>query len=847
MQGWGLARPTPQAPLRTLDADAQSSSLDGRAAPSSAGDEIKYLDIPSDFAPSDAHTALSTPSEHNSWLGDSAVESSDDAANYATVHATQMRQLGARGTSGATQRRPHFTQPVDYTSMRTQPQMAPQDARRGLEATANLPVPSLLPSPPAHHSLGHIQAGRQGENANVTPLRAATTRTTRSMQLARQPGAPPGGDTPLAGATRNMTLTSLEVIPEDSVIPLPPSSHTRGESMNAVPLRSGDGNEETAAPRRVPLAALAVSEEVTRDPDEDEYTDTDAEADEDGAPDEDSDEDKENTTSLAPHIPSDSLQDQRSTQATMIRVPLHQYLASRTERPSTAAGWIAPSTSYETMRDGWILVKDSTGPQNAPTNIVGRASNALAGDEAQSLLYRPPNPVPGQRASGSTSSEPASSEALASAQSTSRAPAYNNLPFTFTEPMGQRPINPSHAHTLYIAQPQTHRHDVSVGMATTMSSQLTPMALSNPIHTPNAVAGPSTQPTPTAQSLPLTPVPEEGFPLVYRDDPEALVTGLDPERLRQWWQQPMENTLLLQLFGEGYPRIGQARQLTEQITQIIHDITGESNFVVAAPERNWATQDNGQRTYPSTWCIQGLSPQAVLLLTERRVWSTPIITMMAYRRALHFPRFLMTVQGFAHNTNNDVENTVRATIMSEQFLVYTTQLVQLNPLFRSLNARDFATSLLQNAEVRVLSLQNSNIIANIFIDSPTNSIERWREWRDVLSRLPFSSPINTTGWAKRLSPCRGCHGADHPTHMCPFPELQEWHGRSMAPAIPQFGPPMPGQPGDDPNQQSGIRGTRRRRDDEDGDDDAYWRDRQGGAPRGSRRGNLRGRRGRGGF
>ncbi|KAI0753196.1 hypothetical protein C8Q80DRAFT_1118390 [Daedaleopsis nitida] len=281
----------------------------------------------------------------------------------------------------------------------------------------------------------------------------------------------------------------------------------------------------------------------------------------------------------------------------------------------------------------------------------------------------------------------------------------------------------------------------------------------------------------------------------------------------------------------------QARELTEILEEVIKDITGETPFIVIAPERIWRhPQSTSQMRSPTAWSVQDLSPHAVRSLTTRRLWSFQSITFMAYPCEHSIPEFVITVQGFTQKNKLLITKSIMDTLCQEDTLLYTGSLAQDNPEFAGRNPYDAAHEILTQARVEVLVFQNRNIVANVYMRPPMASFKLWREWRDHLSTIEFSNPRNSTGRALPLPPCRGCHGEDHPTHMCPFPSITGWIGRSMEITAPQFGPPLTTDGGTNVrNDTQQYRGVRRRRDDEfeyGEDEQQYQNNRCGGPSRG---------------
>ncbi|KAH9848644.1 hypothetical protein C2E23DRAFT_862489 [Lenzites betulinus] len=271
----------------------------------------------------------------------------------------------------------------------------------------------------------------------------------------------------------------------------------------------------------------------------------------------------------------------------------------------------------------------------------------------------------------------------------------------------------------------------------------------------------------------FTPTPCGGFPEVAWQDPEALFYGLPRSRMVAMLDHATGTRLALQVFNLGFPQPAEIRSITNAIIGALQAITGELEILVVPPERDIGGDDRGAP--PVTWLVLGFSEETRRRLLARGVWSCFTITFLVYDAKIRIPRLLGTVGGFAHDHNNSIFAAVRAVLGGPRVLPHILQLVATNPAFVGTRPEAAARAILNSLQVRVSLLQNGNLIAAIFIDSPTQSVGRWRDWRNVIVGLPFPSPLNSTGRFRRPAACAGCHGADHPTHLCPFPDVPGWN------------------------------------------------------------------------
>ncbi|OJT12033.1 hypothetical protein TRAPUB_11406 [Trametes pubescens] len=279
---------------------------------------------------------------------------------------------------------------------------------------------------------------------------------------------------------------------------------------------------------------------------------------------------------------------------------------------------------------------------------------------------------------------------------------------------------------------------------------------------------------PSRKEYHLTAAPDGGFPEIHHPYPESLIADLEPDRVINMWGRKEEEVLLLFIHNMGTPKAGQSRPLTEEVTNLVNDRTGEEGFVVVAPQPVW-TPTGRVIGAPKTWAIYGLKSENVTLLVELGTASSDRITAHFFRRILYIPKCLYTAQGYCHNTGNDIQETIRSAFNKGPIYDSILSLVQGNPEYDHLQPHEAATLVVASLVIRVDVIGNQNLQAVIFCDTPTASADLWRQWRQWLMDIPFRSLVNPPSYAKPIETCPGCHSADHTAHMCRFPLIQGWN------------------------------------------------------------------------
>lgn len=276
------------------------------------------------------------------------------------------------------------------------------------------------------------------------------------------------------------------------------------------------------------------------------------------------------------------------------------------------------------------------------------------------------------------------------------------------------------------------------------------------------------------QRLAFTPAPAQGWDTIHRIDPEELLGGVDPEKLAGLLEEDPNSTVMVRLYGVRHPTPNQVREATENLTTLTREATRETGFKIIPPDAS-AYSEGTQRGEPPVWAIVRLSRGAAQRFVNGQVFSSQLLS--AFTAALDSSpgRFLFNLGGFTHDDDGDIIRTVWETFNGPQILPSIIRLARGNPAFSNMSPEEAASVVLASLEVQVSTLDNGNLVAAVFCDSPTASTPLWRQWRDNMLGIRFRSLFNSTATVRRPSRCGGCHSASHLTHLCPFPAVPGWY------------------------------------------------------------------------
>jgi hypothetical protein len=81
----------------------------------------------------------------------------------------------------------------------------------------------------------------------------------------------------------------------------------------------------------------------------------------------------------------------------------------------------------------------------------------------------------------------------------------------------------------------------------------------------------------------------------------------------------------------------------------------------------------------------------------------------------------------------------------------------------------------------VLIVNDTNTVAwRLHITPPTNNRDSWSQLRRLFGKLRIMTALHGTAQLQRAFKCRICPAIDHPTPLCPLPDLPGWLGPTPA-------------------------------------------------------------------
>lgn len=289
---------------------------------------------------------------------------------------------------------------------------------------------------------------------------------------------------------------------------------------------------------------------------------------------------------------------------------------------------------------------------------------------------------------------------------------------------------------------------------------------------------PTFQPLSTVAERPeFTPRPAGGFPKIHGDRPFSLFAN-QPASQRQAWSNMSGPKLGIQVYDEDASNPTDAVRLAGTLAATIERIFNIKNVAIATPQVD--SPPTSANSPPFTFLAHGFSRDIAAAMLHQGTYSSRLITFHVFKICWTLPRFICGFSGFTSTDELAIKVAIRNALQEEHAIELITDLVSGNPHFRHVTTGNAFYRVLNSLEITVIDNRLPGgfraPIVNIYMDSPTVDPAKWIVWRNFVFSLKISTDFLGTATGMPNRPCTGCHSADHPRGLCPFPNIPGWNG-----------------------------------------------------------------------
>lgn len=280
------------------------------------------------------------------------------------------------------------------------------------------------------------------------------------------------------------------------------------------------------------------------------------------------------------------------------------------------------------------------------------------------------------------------------------------------------------------------------------------------------------------EKIPLTPIPPSGaFDKPHLAEVDSLHYRQLPAQLVDWATAPGSKVFVTRYGATVWSEKGSTQALLEEVLKAL----GFPDALVAPPVAEGRREHDG----PVVFLVYGLTEGEQRTLLKRFCWSTPLCTFFCYPPCVQpIPTHIGQFSGFVRPDEAGIRAAFLHHLSQGQLAQLIGHLAAEHPDYAGLPEETAVARVLSTVRVTVLTMKEPGgflrkHVANLYINSPTMYVDKWKIFRATLRRYVYTSGLLGAGRFRPRSaapPCSGCLGADHPRGLCPFPHLPHWHG-----------------------------------------------------------------------
>ncbi|KAF9455383.1 hypothetical protein BDZ94DRAFT_1369154 [Collybia nuda] len=349
-----------------------------------------------------------------------------------------------------------------------------------------------------------------------------------------------------------------------------------------------------------------------------------------------------------------------------------------------------------------------------------------------------------------------------------------------TEPQNTDPTT-QEAHSTN-PHPNTHQTDSSNPDDHTTSTPTNEPSKNDPSATDALVAinGVVTN----TNGLRRTAIPGDGFPVPQLGD--SVWRNIPPTMKANWTAKPGPKAWA-RLYRAYYTEDMSSQ--AQDIKKLIERFTNAPDVLVSTPiAENRPSPASGP---PHHFLISGLSQHAHDRLINTRVIATETTIILTIPFIQPLPEYIGTLENFSlgesEHDKKIVANTVKSALETNPGITafVNDHLPRTNP----------RTTLPTPTSIRIETLRirtsktTNKVVWNIYcVNPPPLPFNKYIQWAKMIKGLNF--PTEDFGAGRMRSTdhrginkqfhCAGCKSCDHPTGLCPLPDIQGWLGPAHA-------------------------------------------------------------------
>lgn len=196
---------------------------------------------------------------------------------------------------------------------------------------------------------------------------------------------------------------------------------------------------------------------------------------------------------------------------------------------------------------------------------------------------------------------------------------------------------------------------------------------------------------------------------------------------------------------------------------------------------------------PFTALVYGFTHAEAKTLREEGVMCTPRLAMFFHPLDISYPNYVGAIHGLSTRLIQPVYEMVLNHFLTPEAM-RTFQELTSRPPNPVVCPEDAQTHFVNTLYVRRLNCRargnTHSPVFLIYIDSPATDFHSHRIWTTFCKTINLSHSLYGTGVLRSPGVCAGCHGHDHPSGLCRYPQVPNWNAPPLS-QPPNFSIPPP--------------------------------------------------------
>lgn len=313
----------------------------------------------------------------------------------------------------------------------------------------------------------------------------------------------------------------------------------------------------------------------------------------------------------------------------------------------------------------------------------------------------------------------------------------------------------------------------------------------------HAATPPVAQPAPPSTLLPITPAPAGGFPRAHFNHPEAVVDNLALWQAKQWNKHEGPKGLA-EIWGEAAPTPENSFDRVEKIKVAIEKATGiRAAISPPTPHYEVPRSHSGRSTAPPySYLIHGITEGELAALVDQHVIDVEGISLFVYPYGPVLSEYMCSIRNFIDLDSVHVRQAITFLLKENDLTGILKDLIARDPALKGTDHEKLASQVADGFSFQTLATRAGGGITsptiNLYLPVFTGDSKIWQTLREKVRAFNFAHGIVAPG-ARVIDgfKCQGCHGNDHPTGLCPFPQIPGWKGEPLAASPSTHNPDPP--------------------------------------------------------